>query len=244
MIRSSYFRKIRPIYIFMRNTYDRSARSGSAEEIRDLPAAARDYRDLNHLLGLEGLKNTYLILRHGESLANVEGMILSDPVRGTVGFGLTERGREQVAASVKALGKLGPDTLFVYSDFLRAKETAEVACAICGGTLLESCVNLRERFFGDLEGGQAFMYAEVSGRDSKDPFQCHYGVESAATVMGRVTSAIIDLESRFEGRQIVLVGHGDPLKILQMAMMKQNPGMHGFMLKLRNGELRELKLAD
>ena len=39
-------------------------------------------------------------MRHGESEANVAGVIVSDPEQGCHGYGLTEKGRLQVLHSV------------------------------------------------------------------------------------------------------------------------------------------------
>ena len=44
--------------------------------------------------------NKYLIMRHGESEANVAGLIVSDPAIGCERYGLTELGRQQVLRSV------------------------------------------------------------------------------------------------------------------------------------------------
>lgn len=41
------------------------------------------------------LKNRYFILRHGESEANVTGILLSHPKDGMVGFGLSLKGKNK-----------------------------------------------------------------------------------------------------------------------------------------------------
>jgi broad specificity phosphatase PhoE len=40
-------------------------------------------------------------MRHGHSLANESGKILSNPKIGTKGWGLTEKGRKQIKEGVK-----------------------------------------------------------------------------------------------------------------------------------------------
>ena len=45
--------------------------------------------------------NTYLIMRHGQSEANAQGIIVSDPKIGCFRYGLTALGREQAGAAAK-----------------------------------------------------------------------------------------------------------------------------------------------
>ena len=79
-----------------------------------------------------GLKNTYLGLRHGESEANVQGVISSDLRVGSSIHGLTPEGRAQARrAAVDLIAQIGRDNLlepgkvvFVSSPFTRARETA------------------------------------------------------------------------------------------------------------------------
>ena len=96
--------------------------------------SALDYHTHNRLLRLDGLANRYFGLRHGQSSANLAGLIVSDPMRGTVGHGLTPAGRAQVEASISASNRLGSATLFLSSDFLRARETCYPALPESGGT--------------------------------------------------------------------------------------------------------------
>ncbi|CAM9243483.1 unnamed protein product [Laminaria digitata] len=82
------------------------------------------------LEALPPLKNRYYALRHGQSVANMEGIISSDPQIGAVSHGLTSNGRAQARAAATALievvGRERLDSLvFVSSEFLRARQTAE-----------------------------------------------------------------------------------------------------------------------
>lgn len=51
------------------------------------------------------LHNTYLIVRHGQSEANVEGIVVSKPENGCGNYGLTSTGREQVTATAKEIAQ-------------------------------------------------------------------------------------------------------------------------------------------
>ena len=78
------------------------------------------------------LQNRYLGLRHGQSMANIAGIISSDPKRGCEIHGLSNLGRAQARAACVALfEKLGgrnadfTKVVFMSSNFTRARETAE-----------------------------------------------------------------------------------------------------------------------
>ena len=87
--------------------------------------------------------NRYVALRHGESEANVQGIILSDPARGVPGDGLTDAGKGQVRASI-ASSDLDANTLIYSSDFARAHQTAELAPELLGAPEVRLIPSLRE----------------------------------------------------------------------------------------------------
>ena len=151
-------------------------------------------------------------LRHGQSEANVQGIISSDPEVATVTHGLTPSGREAAAAAAAAVvaraKELGCGVAICSSDFLRARETATIvheAVAAANvpvwpsaGVSLRS--ELRERRFGGFgsvllqveEGNVAARrlyekvgYAEVWREDALDATHERYGVESVASVLSR-----------------------------------------------------------
>ena len=57
---------------------------------------------MNHLKSLNKLNNQYFALRHGESIANQKGLIVSSPENGIKGYGLSETGQTQINESVIA----------------------------------------------------------------------------------------------------------------------------------------------
>lgn len=76
------------------------------------------------------LQNNYFGLRHGQSTANVAGIISSTMLIGTTNHGLTDLGRSQSRNSAPELIKLIGEgqltnTIFYSSPFKRAKETTE-----------------------------------------------------------------------------------------------------------------------
>lgn len=196
---------------------------------------------MNHLLVLDRLVNRYVVMRHGHSLANQQCIIVSDPANGCTGFGLSERGRQQVRDSLQRDVLLDADTIVVSSDFRRAAESAALAHQMLGcDSPLESDERLRERYFGELELGPDSAYDEVWQQDRLDADSTHRSVESARQVMQRVTSLIRELEQRHAQRSFLLVSHGDALQILQTAFARRDASEHRQLDHLQTAEIRRL----
>jgi probable phosphoglycerate mutase len=163
----------------------------------------------------------YLLMRHGHSQANAAGLIISHPERGLEGYGLSPTGQAQLDALITNWAWLVPDRI-LHSDFLRTTQTAmRIARHFGLEATPEPC--LRERYFGDLDGGNAEGYGKVWARDAQDPDQEVQGVESVTAVANRMGSVIERLElpsqkDRRPAETILLVSHGDPLQILLTAL--------------------------
>lgn len=178
------------------------------------------------------LRNRYLAQRHGESEANVAGIVLSDPAEGVPRWGLTARGRAQVPdalATARAAGLLaaaGPLLRVLTSDFRRARETAELSAELLGAHPPRLEPALRERAFGVHEGLGNERYAAVWARDREDPEHTEAGVESARAATARACALIARLEGAGAGATYLLVSHGDTLQLLQTAFLGLSPASH------------------
>ena len=196
----------------------------------------------NHLAGIT-LANRYYALRHGQSKANAAGLIVSGIERDRAGdYGLTALGREQALASAAACG-LPPDTLVFASGFARALQTAEIARERLGAAAVTVHPGLRERYFGELDGGPVSGYPLVWAADEADPLTGAYGAEPAAAVLDRTTAVVAALERLHAGRDILFVSHGDPLQILQAGFARVPPSRHRDLPHLETAEIRPLRLA-
>ena len=172
--------------------------------------------------------NHYLIMRHGESEANVAGLIVSDPAIGCTKFGLTEEGRRQVVASISDYqrqnssateGVVHPISKVICSDFLRTTETANLSTQTLVITAPQIETGLRERFFGDWEGKSDIHYPEIWSTDNDLAIQAAQRIESVDEVRQRGLSVIEKLDAQFSGEVILLVSHGDMLQILLTAFV-------------------------
>ena len=205
---------------------------------------------MNHLSGVNRLANRYHAMRHGQSKANVAGIIVSDIETDRRGdWGLSDLGREQVSAAAQACG-LPVDTVICSSDFSRARQTAEIVRARLGAPPVIVAAELRERCFGDLEGTATGNYARVwaadeagTGDTAGDGGPAGAGSEPAAAVLDRTTALVADLERRYAGRDILLVSHGDTLQILQTGFLLMDPAAHRRLPYLGVAEIRALHLG-
>lgn len=163
--------------------------------------------------------NRYLLMRHGHSEANAQGLIVSTPEHGLNAYGLSPEGHAQLARLVAEWPWPAP-TRLLHSDFLRTTQTAEHVAARFGLVATPE-PRLRERHFGTLEGGPDERYPEVWALDAEAADHRAFGVESVASVATRLCAVIDALERRHRGETLLLVSHGDPLQILLTALEGQ-----------------------
>jgi len=189
--------------------------------------------------------NRYFLMRHGESLANRRGIIVSKPENALNGFGLTPRGAEQVMQAALNT-RLDRDTLVVSSDFKRAFETAEIMHSILSvsDTQVQIDTKLRERDFGDLELQDHGQYNDVWQHDLCHPNKRFKAVETVEQTLSRGLNVITKLEHDYTGRNILLVGHGDVLQILSAFHHDINPRFHRSLATFENACLRSLSKLD
>ena len=203
---------------------------------------------VNHLGGIDRLANQYYAMRHGQSRANADGIIVSRVETDAGGdYGLTEQGREQVRAAARACappaGPLGSGTLIYASDFARAAQTALIMREQLGSADVVTTAALRERDFGRWDGTPAANYRAVWAADEAGTGHAGDGVEPADAVMDRATALIRDLEREHSGQVILLVSHGDTLQIMQAGFAGMDAGEHRRLAHLATAEVRRLDLA-
>lgn len=199
----------------------------------------------------------FYALRHGESLANVEGRISSDPAVACVSHGLSTNGWDQAEKAAEAVChealKTGVDGVaIVSSDFRRAFQTAQTVrsgvlssglrCWPETGVYVE--IRLRERNFGDMDGKADTCYNDVWVEDAADATHEKYGVESVVSVLARAQNVVKSVSEHAELQSgkwmVVLVAHGDVLQILQTGLSGMDPRNHRSIQHLPTATLRSL----
>jgi probable phosphoglycerate mutase len=168
---------------------------------------------------------------------------MSDPQEGCRGWGLVP---EAAALIRKSLGtmEIPENSLFFSSPFLRAVETARIAAE--GLSSAELSVEpgivpaLRERFFGSYDKTPDKNYPRVWERDALNSDNHETGVESPAEVLHRMRNFIVETDSLFSGRVIILVSHGDPLNMLLCYASGLPVEKHRDIPSMKTAELRNL----
>lgn len=190
------------------------------------------------------VKNTYYLMRHGQSLANKAGIIISSPVNGCNAYGLTVTGRDQIRESLNNCDYLGPETLIYCSDFLRTMETAELASEILKTAAPCPSELLRERDFGEYEKSDDSNYRKVWEKDILDGNNKDMNVESPEEVRKRILSFISGMEDQFAGKDILIVSHGDILQIALTWPEAAAPKDHRSQNHLKTAEIRLFNQKD
>ncbi|KAK6916798.1 Histidine phosphatase superfamily, clade-1 [Dillenia turbinata] len=185
------------------------------------------------------LRNKYWVLRHGKSIPNERGLIVSSMENGTLpeyqlageGIDQAQQAGELFKKELQEIGVRIEDVRICYSPFSRTTHTAKVVASVLNlpfqGPQCKVIEDLRERYFGPSYELQSHdKYAEIWALDEKDPCMSPAGGESVADVASRLASTIATIESEFEGCSILVVSHGDPLQILQTVLnaAKQHSG--------------------
>ncbi len=149
------------------------------------------------------------LVRHGESEANVAGVINDDPAQS---INLTPRGRRQAETAAERLrGELSSDvfTQAYASEFPRARQTAEILLAGLGLTLpLVVDTRLNERHSG-LNGKPVEAF---NGMVCPDPVNIKPADgESFREQMNRLRGFIDELARRHPHATVLAVSHENPI---------------------------------
>ncbi|KAJ8625680.1 hypothetical protein MRB53_034210 [Persea americana] len=181
------------------------------------------------------LRNRYWVLRHGKSIPNEKGLIISSLENGRLAeYGLASEGVSQAQLAgelllkeLKAKNIPLENIRICYSPFSRTMQTAKMAASVLNipfeGSQCKVMEELRERYFGPtLELLSHDKYTEIWALDEKDPFMPPEGGESAADVASRLATALATIEAEFQGCAVLVVSHGDPLQILQTILHAVN----------------------
>ena len=187
------------------------------------------------------LKNQYFVMRHGQSLANTAGLIVSDPENGLNDYGLSKNGQQQAKGGIKASGLKASIRVFS-SDFKRARESAEIVHQSLGckhEIIFDT--RLRERYFGNFELGPDTHYADVWTADKNGHGNSEHNVESVQSVLQRALAVLFDIEKQYHAETCLLIAHGDILQILQTAFYGLPPHRHRELPHLETAEVRALQ---
>ncbi|CAG7601235.1 Phosphoserine phosphatase 1 [Paenibacillus solanacearum] len=141
---------------------------------------------------------TITFVRHGNTDFNNERR-----AQGHMNNPLNETGRMQALAVASRLAE-EPWDLFISSDLLRARETAEAISAAVNMTPSFD-VRLREIGRGQIEGTVEAERVEKWGKDWR---KLDLGEESKQSVRARGMSFVEEVASQYRGKKLLVVSHG------------------------------------
>mmetsp|Transcript_35461 Transcript_35461/g.33641 ORF Transcript_35461/g.33641 Transcript_35461/m.33641 type:complete len:327 (+) Transcript_35461:196-1176(+) len=203
------------------------------------------------------LKNNFVLVRAGESFADAEHEIQTNPVKKLrTDNALTALGQDQAtAAAIELEGMDFSPTYIWVSNTERAYETAVVIareCQLGQNRIVPVFSDLDARALGIYEGkNPEEAWTFVHANDEKEginyrppPTSDGTPSDSIATVLMRTNQLVSTMESMYSGENIVIVSpDSDNLSILQAALDSDNPDLslpkHS-RFAFKNGEIRKL----
>lgn len=187
-----------------------------------------------------------LLIRHGQSQANVEGRM-----QGWLDSPLSDTGRAEADALVRRLVRDGwPISAIYASDLLRAAQTAERLAAALGLPVVLDR-RLREYGIGQLTGvvyrDIEFLYPDIwRGWHASNDLVPVPGEEGWPAMNERVSAALADLlaahDTRAAGTAVAVVTHGGTIRTLLSHLLQLNVGGR-LPFEFRNGSLTVVDLG-
>jgi len=159
-----------------------------------------------------GSRNTYFLMRHGESLSNVQNVVAAKNGK----YPLTPLGRKQAQRAAEGLKERDVD-MITASPILRARQTAEIVADALDIKKIHFDRRLREIEVGILEGKTVEEYnryfSSARERLTRKPPQG----ESLSDVRRRSLALLEELEKKYRGKTILFISHSDPLWMVSAA---------------------------
>ena len=133
------------------------------------------------------------------------------------------------------------DAIVVSSCFKRAKQTAESVHSVLGCTEpLQLDEALNERYWGEYDLKDVSFGYEYYKEDAYNAVNTQHGIESVTEILRRTLGLVKRLEQTYTNKNIILVSHGDPLRILLAGFAKVELTQNGLIPHFGNAEIREL----
>jgi broad specificity phosphatase PhoE len=161
---------------------------------------------------------TIILVRHGESVHNKQGIIAGDSL-------LTDKGRDQARQTRQALEAAGFKFDAVYSsDLKRAVETAQI---IAGMEVPDShkLSSLRERDFGSMDGKSDKHHEEEHAKRITMTHEQSWiykhvpDIENDHELSTRFVAALRELAEKHASKTILVVAHGAAIRTTLMKLL-------------------------
>ena len=158
-------------------------------------------------------KTTFYVIRHGESVGNLNRICL-----GHTDLDLTELGHKQAKCTADALSDVEISAIYS-SDLIRAVHTAEPH-ALKRGLKITKSADFRELFFGDWENASVLMLKErfheqfmIGWRQNFGTFTAPNG-ESVVEMAERMALGLEKIAKEYPGEKILVTSHAAAIRAL------------------------------
>jgi len=171
--------------------------------------------------------NQYFILRHAESLRNIQDVISCWPEK--FRCPITPKGKKQIKRVAKKLKKKKIDLIFS-SDLLRTRQTTEIVAKEIG-IKPKFDKRLREINMGIFNGKSVKEAGKFWSRKGETPLE-HYlkrfkigvpGGENYMDVKKRMYQFLEEINQKYQNKNILIVSHEAPISILEGAVKGFSP---------------------
>jgi isoleucyl-tRNA synthetase len=160
-------------------------------------------------------KNKFILVRHGEATANVEGIVASGPEKGDHVSTLTEKGKKQAEKAAKALKKEKASILYS-SPYKRTRETAEIIAQATGAKVIVD-ERLGELNCGIFNWQAVHEHKKFFGSPLEEFSKTPPEGENLSDLKRRVLNFLLEINEKHSGAVIAIIGHQDPLWMLETA---------------------------
>ncbi len=193
------------------------------------------------------MNNSFYILRHGQTEYQENKKDLVYPWEESITLvSLSDSGIEQIKEISKEIKELEIDFIYA-SDFRRTKETATIVSEEVGLDKSNLFFNsrLRDINLGIYHGGLKKKFYDDFPNFLTDFDQRPEKGESLREACKRVTDYVLEIDQTHQGKNILVISHGEPLWLLENTI--KNLNKKAFLNKdrakanyIQTGELRRL----
>lgn len=186
------------------------------------------------------LRNQYFLLRHGEATSNLEPRFHSSYPEQLPLSVLTNKGKKDIEKVGKILKKIGIDYIYS-SDLTRTKQTALIIKKITKAPVF-FLKELRELKIGIFEGSHPDVYISYFRNPLERFRKKPPRGENLFDCQKRMVKALKKIEALYQNKKILIIGHGDPLWLLEGAVKKLSPSqlIKIYKNRLQPGEFKKL----
>ncbi len=160
-----------------------------------------------------GRRNNFFLVRHGQSEGNIDGNKINCKEKDV--NPLTEEGRRNAKDMAKTVSSENID-IIITSPFLRTRQTVEIIADEIGFDKSKIIIDDRiGEVFVDGFDGKSWEEFLANFTSMKDRFERSIGgSETWNEVAERVMRFMYDINAKYEGKNILVVGHGAPLNLI------------------------------